>query len=618
MSDLATSEAAIRAERVRAMFQQAPVTMIVAVINASIMTAVLVAVEHDNRAYAWFAVVFFLAKLRLGLWWAYRRASPQPDQSRAWGMLGACGALASGLAWGGGSVLLFPQSETYQLLWAFLIGGMCAGAAAFHSAHLVTVLAYIVPACLPLAVRFAADGSGRSLAAAAMSTVFLASLTVLSLRSSRRFGRIFRLQLDLAQRTRELGATNASLRAEMAEHRATEAALRHAQKMEAIGQLTGGIAHDFNNLLTAVLGSLDLLGKHLPPDDQKAARLLGTALKGALRGSALTKRLLAFGRRQALEPEIVDVQGLIHGMAGLLRSSLGAGVRIETRFPMAPVHAHVDANQLELALLNLAINARDAMPGGGDLTIAAREEQVRPGGAAGLPVGSYVVLSLTDTGEGMDEAVLTRAMEPFFTTKDVGKGTGLGLSMVHGLAAQSGGRLVLHSRPGTGTTAELWLPRAEIAAIPSAPAADSAAGSAAEPAQARPVRGCAVLVVDDDPLVLANTVAMLQELGHTATAATSGKAALGLLRAGAEVDLVIADDAMPGTTGVELAGRLQELRPELAILLATGDAGLDPAATPGLARLPKPFGLEMLARAIEGCLDGQVGTGAKILPFAPR
>ena len=605
-----TSEADIRAVRVRAMFQQAPVTMIVTMINASLMTAVLVGVEHDSRAYAWLAVVFFLALLRLWFWWAYRRAAPRPDQSRNWGLLGACGALASGLVWGGGAVLLYSQSETYQLLWAFLIGGMCAGAAAFHSAHLPTALAYILPAGLPLAARFAYDGTERSLAAAAMSAVFLAALTFVSQRSSRHFGDMLRLQLDLAQRTGELDATNARLRTEMAEHRATEATLRQVQKMEAMGQLTGGIAHDFNNLLTVVLGSLDMLGKHLSPDDQKAARLLETALQGAKRGSALTRRLLAFGRRQALEPEVVDVQRLIHGMADLLRSSLGAGVRIATQFPLALAPAHVDANQLELALLNLAVNARDAMPGGGDLTIAAREEHIAPGEAASLPMGSYVVLSVTDTGEGMDDETLTRAMEPFFTTKGVGKGTGLGLSMVHGLAAQSGGRLMLHSRKGAGTTAELWFPRAEIAAIPLMPAP--------EPAQARPPGCYRVLVVDDDPLVLGSTVTMLEELGHTVISAASGKEALGMLKSGAEIELVITDYAMPGMTGVELAGELHKLRPNLTVLLASGYAELQGSIAPGLARLRKPFGLGALAQAIEEALDRQVGTGAKILPFAPR
>lgn len=604
------SETSIRAERIRTMFQQTPVTNLVAVTNATLMTAVLVAAEHDRRAYAWLAVISFLAALRLGVWWDYCRTMPQPEQSKVWGTLGACGALASGLAWGGGAVLLFSPSETYQLFWAFLIGGMCAGAAALHAVHLPTALAYIIPAGLPLVVRFASEGTNRSLAAAAMSTVFLAALTVTSQRSSRRFGDMLRLQLDLAQRTKELDAINARLRTEMAEHRATEATLRQAQKMEAVGQLTGGIAHDFNNLLTAVLGSLELLVKRLPADDQKARRLLDNATAGARRGAALTQRLLAFGRRQALEPEILDVQGLVRGMADLLRSSLGAGIRIETRFPMSLAPAHVDANQLELALLNLAVNARDAMPGGGDLTIAAREEQVRPDAAAGLLPGSYVVLSVTDTGEGMDEATLTRAVEPFFTTKDVGKGTGLGLSMVHGLAAQSGGRLMLHSRKGAGTTAELWLPRAEVAAIPSVPSS--------KPAQARPIMCRTVLVVDDDPLVLASTAAMLEELGHTTITVPSGWEALKILRAGPEVELVITDYAMPGMTGVELAGTVQELRPGLGVLLVTGYSELREAVPPGLVHLPKPFALETLAQAMEECLNNQVDMGAQILRFAPR
>ncbi len=611
MSELITSEADIRAERVRAVYQQIPATMIVSIVNATLMAAVLVGVGRNDELYAWLAVVLSLAVSRLAVWRAYRSAPPDAAQRRKWAILGTCGALASGLAWGSGALLLFPPSETYQLLWAFLIGGMCAGAAAFHFAHLPTVLAYILPAGLPLAIRFASEGTQRSLAAAGMSVVFLAALAVTSWQSSRRFGDMLRLQLDLAQRTSQLDAINTRLTAQMAEHRATEAALRHAQKMEAMGQLTGGIAHDFNNLLTIVLGSLELLGGHLPQEDRRAARLLDTAVKAANKGSALTQRLLAFSRRQALEPEVVDLQGLTHGMADLLRSSLGAGVRIETRFPTVLASAHVDANQLELALLNLAVNARDAMPEGGELTIAAREEEVKPGEAGGLAIGSYVVLSVTDTGEGMDEATLIRAMEPFFTTKAAGKGTGLGLSMVHGLAAQSGGQLVLRSQDKAGTSAELWLPRAEIAATVSSV-------ETSEPVQTKPPGGRTILVVDDDPLVLQTTVGMLEALGYTVFAAASGQEALEMLAACAEVELVITDYTVPGATGVELAAEVQRLWPGLAILLATNHPDLHRNAMPALPRLFKPFSPATLAQAMEGCLDDQGYSGAKIVPFARR
>ncbi len=240
----------------------------------------------------------------------------------------------------------------------------------------------------------------------------------------------------------------------------TREALAHSQKMDAIGQLTGGIAHDFNNLLTVILGSLELASKRLP-EDAKIIPLISNATQAAQRGAALTQRMLAFARRQDLDLKPVNVPDLVRGMTDLLQSSLGPSVPIETRFPLKLSLVHADANQLEMALLNLAVNARDAMPGGGSLVIAAREENIKAGSTDKLKAGRYVCLSVQDTGEGMDKATLARAMEPFFTTKGVGRGTGLGLSMVHGMTEQSGGRFLLKSRKGGGTTAEIWLPAAK-------------------------------------------------------------------------------------------------------------------------------------------------------------
>jgi signal transduction histidine kinase len=271
-----------------------------------------------------------------------------------------------------------------------------------------------------------------------MIAVFVAALVVISRNSSKHFGEMLRLRFDPAT--------------------------RHAQKMEAVGRLTGGIAHDFHNLLTAVLSLLALLRKRLPADEQQVVHLLDNAIQGAERGVTLTRRLLAFGRGQALMPEVVDLPVLVHRMSTLLRTSVGPCVRVTMRFPEALPPVEVDAGQVEQALLNLATNARDAMPQGGDITIAAHEAQVGGREADGLPPGHYVVLSVADTGAGMDEAALAQAVEPFFTTKGVGKGAGLGLSMVHGFVAQSGGRFRLHSRKGAGTVAEIWLPRAPAAA----------------------------------------------------------------------------------------------------------------------------------------------------------
>jgi len=369
-------------------------------------------------------------------------------------------------------------------------------------------------------------------------------------------------------------------------------ALFQSQKMDAVGQLTGGIAHDFNNLLTAILGSLELVRGRLP-DDPRITPLVDNAVQAAQRGASLTQRMLAFARRQDLTPEPLDVPNLVRGMTDLLRRSLGPSIDIETRFPLALGLVRADANQLEMALLNLAVNARDAMPDGiGRIVIAANEESVGPGHTAGLAPGRYICLSLTDTGEGMDDATLARAAEPFFTTKGVGKGTGLGLSMIHGMAEQSGGRLVMRSRVGEGTTAELWLP---------AVTGDDVGAPDRDKAPATPVAAAApliVLAVDDDVLVLMNTAAMLEDLGHKVFQAISGKKGLEILRKETKIDLVIADQAMPQMTGTQFIDAIRADRPDLPILLATGYAELPPGQGVGIPRLAKPFGRQDLADAV--------------------
>ena len=585
-------DAAILEQRAAAVLRQTPGAALVTATNAALMTAVLVRAQHDTRAWWWLLAVMLSALLRVAIWQMWRRSALQSEQARGWAAAGAFGTFVSGLLWGAGSVLLAPHSPTYQLFWVFLIGGMCAGAAALHAAHLPTVIGFIMPASLPTAIRLAADGSQQGVAGAAMIVVFLVALTATARRASLQFGDMFRLRLALEQRTRDLDASNARLQQEMAEHRATEEVLRHAQKMEAIGQLTGGIAHDFNNLLTAVLGSLELLRGRIADDDVRSTRLLDTGLAAARKGAALTQRLLAFSRRQALQPESVDVPALVRSMSGLLQSSLGQGIAIETQFPISPTTAFVDAGQLELALLNLAVNARDAMPRGGRLTISVREETVGPAHNAGLAIGCYVVLSVADTGEGMDEAILSRATEPFFTTKDVGKGTGLGLSMAYGLASQSGGWLSLRSRKDVGTTVELWLRRAEMAAVLSGPTAR----------MHEPARKLSVLLVDDDPLVLTSAAALLEELGHAVVEAVSGGRAMEIVLAGAEFDLVITDYSMPGMTGLQVAQELGRLRPLLPVLLATGYIEAEEPIASHLPRLIKPFGRRELVRAMRDCL----------------
>ena len=364
--------------------------------------------------------------------------------------------------------------------------------------------------------------------------------------------------------------------------------LFQAQKMDAVGQLTGGIAHDFNNLLMAILGSLELLRKRLP-DDAQMKRLLANAISGAQRGASLTQRMLAFARRQQLDAKPLDLPALVRSMTDFLERSIGPAVTVELRFPIGLRNVVADENQLELALLNLCVNARDALPNGGTILISAIEQLIDVGHETGLPIGLYICLSVSDNGEGMSEETLARATEPFFTTKGVGKGTGLGLPMVHGMSAQMGGRLLLKSAKGQGTTAEIWLPAAD-AAPAQAPTVVPLPTAAAQHA-------LTVLAVDDDPLVLFNTTAMLEELGHAVIEAHSAADALKVLRE-CSVELVVTDQAMPKMTGVQLIEAIRAEWPDLPVILATGYAELPGGVKIKELMLQKPFSERELADAI--------------------
>ncbi|HEX3915182.1 MAG TPA: PAS domain S-box protein [Steroidobacteraceae bacterium] len=383
----------------------------------------------------------------------------------------------------------------------------------------------------------------------------------------------------------------AKITRDITERRATEARLRQAQKMEAVGQFTGGAAHDFNNLLMAILGSLEILRKRLPNDPRQLA-LLDTAVQGAKRGASLTQRMLAFARRQELKHEAVDLAALVNNIMELLERSLGPTINIETRFPREPVRVRTDANQLETALLNLAINGRDAMSDGGTLTISVTVNAIAAGHASNLAPGSYACLAVGDTGHGMDEATMARAAEPFYTTKGIGKGTGLGLSMVDGLTAQSGGKLIIDSAPARGTTIELWLPI-------SADAAGAGMRESTGPNVAvHPTRQLCILAVDDDSLVLANVCAMIEDLGHRVIAAGTAARAIEELEATSAIDLILTDQAMPGMTGVQLIDAVRARRPALPAILATGFAELPQGLSPSIARLSKPFTQSALAAAL--------------------
>jgi signal transduction histidine kinase/ActR/RegA family two-component response regulator len=414
----------------------------------------------------------------------------------------------------------------------------------------------------------------------------LVSLAQSALRARRR-------QYDARARLEELDSLARDLERRVeertAEHEAAVAQLHEVQKLETLGQLTGGVAHDFNNLLTPITGALDILHKQYGDADIRLGRLLGNAMKAADRARTLVQRLLGFARRQTLQTDAIDIGRLITGMRDLIASSIGPTIEIVFEVgPDLPL-AIADPNQLELAILNLCVNARDAMPDGGRLVVAAQKEAVPAGRVPLLAPGDYLRLSVIDEGCGMSAETLARAVEPFYSTKEVGRGTGLGLSMVHGLAAQLGGGFAISSELGEGTRVELYLPIARTAAAHSeTPATGGTRASK---------RRLSVLLVDDEDLVRFATGEMVRDLGHKVAEAGSGAEALELLRDGLEVDAVITDYKMPRMDGSELARHIHETHPSVPVLIITGYTGIVDDALK-LPRLDKPFGQAELAAAI--------------------
>ena len=359
----------------------------------------------------------------------------------------------------------------------------------------------------------------------------------------------------------------------------------HTQKLDAIGKLTGGVAHDFNNILAAIIGSLNLAKRRMA-EGVDVTRFMDNAIQAAQRGATLTQRMLAFARKQQLEIEPVDLLDSIRSMTEMLGRTIGPGIDIATRFPLVLPLVMADRSQLELALMNLMVNARDAMPGGGSIELTAKD-------AVGPDDGRrYVCVSVRDQGEGMDPETVSRAVEPFFTTKGVGKGTGLGLSMVQGMVEQSGGRFELTSEIGKGTTATIWLRVAD-------PSGDARAEEPSDENVVAAARSLRILAVDDDPIVLLNTATTLSDMGHHVLQAESGPAALDVL-ASEPVDLLLTDYTMPRMTGAELIDKAREARPDLKVIIASGFASVPEGRALGVPRLAKPFSDVDLAGAIAG------------------
>ncbi|MDQ7246387.1 ATP-binding protein [Dongia sedimenti] len=408
---------------------------------------------------------------------------------------------------------------------------------------------------------------------------------------------------ELEAARRAVIRTNEELRGEIANREAAESQVRQMQKMEAIGQLSGGLAHDLNNMLSIIIGSLNVIERRIAKGSTDVTRYIGAALEGAQRAATLTQRLLAFARQQPLAPQVVDVNRFVSDLSDLLRRSLTEAVQMEIVLGGGVWKTSIDVNQLESALLNLTVNARDAMPEGGRLTIETANTSLDPDYAArhpGVPAGQYVLISVTDSGTGMSPETISRAFDPFFTTKAVGRGTGLGLSQVYGFVRQSKGHVKIYSEPGQGTTIKLYLPRfygseqemkdqtKDNTAIP--------AGSAEE----------TILVVEDESMVRKLSVDSLRELGYTVIEAESAAKALDILTLRDDIDLLFTDIVMPEINGRNLADRARLIHPELKVLFTTGytrnavvhNGVLDP----GVQLLTKPFSLEQLATAIRTAL----------------
>jgi PAS domain S-box-containing protein len=405
------------------------------------------------------------------------------------------------------------------------------------------------------------------------------------------------LEAMVAERTGALRQALDSLQAEMRERERAEAALRQLQKMEAVGQLTGGVAHDFNNMLQGMAGSLEMAGRRAGEGRiADVLRYLDQAHQAVDRAAGLTQRLLAFARRQRLEPKPMDPDALVAGMADLIRRTMGPAIRLELRLRDSRVRILCDPGELESALLNLCINARDAMPDGGQLTISTEDIRLSAAdatGQEGTAPGDYVAVSVADTGKGMPTDVVDRAFEPFFTTKPLGHGTGLGLSQVYGFVRQSGGLVRLESAPGKGTTVRLCLPQHAQAEVVEAPSAAPA------PDQARSDR--AVLLVDDEDLAREAMAERLRELGYRVLESADGPAALHLLDGGAHIDMLVTDVGLPnGMNGRQVAEAVRERRPGMPLLFITGYAGTD--LPPGSEVIDKPFDLDTLAGRIQAAL----------------
>ena len=565
---------AVYSEQVRTTYAHLPLTLSVSVLNSVLVGFVLASIVSDSTILIWIGFIVGLSAIRLVSWHAYMHLDIGARHRSLWGHFLTAGAVCSGTMWGCGTFLFYPLDEFHVLFLALIIAGMCAGAATVHAAHFPSVIAFVLPAILPLTANFLMGGSKLQVASGIMAGVFGVSLCLASLRFRMWFRETTTARLVLARRKKEINQANVRLRSEISEHRATEAKLQHAQKIEAIGLLTAGVAHDFNNILLAIGGSAELIARHRGPDSPQAPQIR-VIIEAVERAATLTRQLLAVGRRQTLMPRTVNINDTLRAMEELLVTTLGGHGSIDLQLSDAPAIVLVDTGQLEHAVLNLVINARDAMPSGGSVTIrtANRDADDIDALSGGL-VGSLVMISVSDTGTGMSESVRLRAFDPFFTTKDVGRGSGMGLSQVYGLVKQSGGETLIDLYVGGGTTVTIYLPKASrelvaaVQAVPKIPPRHAPEGSVPKPTH----EGRRILVLDDDHQVPETVGQILSDAGYTVAAFDTALQALEEVNGSKPIDLMVVDFAMPDMRGDQFAAQARLRRSAVPILFISGYA----------------------------------------------
>jgi signal transduction histidine kinase/ActR/RegA family two-component response regulator len=601
------SNGAVRAEQIRTLYEQSRPVLLANVLNALIVSATLWQAGPRPFLVVWSVTMALMALVRLEVRRRYRLSGPGPERAGRWGAYFVMGSAGAGLLWGAAAAVLFDRAGALsQILVTFVVGGMGAAAAGTLAWHLPAFWAFLVPALIPLVVRTFAIGDRLHVGMGVIIVVYTVGISFVARITHRAVTQAVRLRFDneallarlsLAQQTLE--ETNRSLERRVLER--TEAlerqgeALRHAQRMESIGRLAGGVAHDFNNLLTVVLANASMLlrGSTLRPPNRIAVEEMRGA---AERGANLVRQLLAFSRRQKLAPRVLDLNKLVTDMERLLQRLIGDNLALEVTLAPMPALVKADSGQLEQVIINLATNARDAMPSGGRLAIETMLVAVE--GDAAVPAGSYVVLEVSDSGIGMDLETRRRAFEPFFTTKEVGQGVGLGLATVYGVVDQSGGRVLVDSQPGKGSRFKVYLPRAAESAVQV---------EDLEPALLGPTMEATILLAEDEPGVRSATERLLRLGGYRVLSASDGADALAQARAHAgPIHLLVTDVVMANMGGIELARRLEAERPGLRVLFISGyswDQGLPPSdPARGIDYLEKPLTFDSLMRKVSQVL----------------